>query len=68
MCGEMRGGVCMGVGSYRGMGVWSSEVVWCCVGGRMVVDGGGLEGKRVRRIVMGWVFRVGGGVVVWGGV
>lgn len=52
---QMTAAVSIGVASYTGMPVSSTHVLSSAVTGTMVVDGGGVQGKTVKNILLAWV-------------
>lgn len=46
----------IGVASYTGMPVSTTHVLSSAVAGTMIVDGGGVQGKTVKNILLAWVF------------
>lgn len=46
----------IGVASYTGMPVSTTQVLSSAVAGTMIVDGGGVQGKTVKNILLAWVF------------
>ncbi|MGL9735151.1 MAG: inorganic phosphate transporter PitA [Symbiopectobacterium sp.] len=60
----------IGVASYTGMPVSTTHVLSSAVAGTMIVDGGGVQGKTVKNILLAWVFTlpvslVMSGVLYW---
>ncbi|MEX9938376.1 anion permease, partial [Providencia rettgeri] len=51
-----------------GMGVWTTHVLSCTVGGTMLVDGGGLQRKTVTSILMAWVLTLPAAILLSGGL
>ncbi|MCL2891982.1 inorganic phosphate transporter PitA [Brenneria tiliae] len=45
----------IGVASYTGMPVSTTHVLSSAVAGTMIVDGGGVQGKTVKNILLAWV-------------
>ncbi|KQN64110.1 phosphate transporter PitA [Erwinia sp. B116] len=56
MSAQMTAAVSIGVASYTGMPVSTTHVLSSSVAGTMVVDGGGVQGKTIRSILLAWVF------------
>lgn len=52
---QMTAAVFIGVASYTGMLVSTTHVLSSAVTGTMVVDGGGVQGKTVKNILLAWV-------------
>ncbi|QIQ20765.1 inorganic phosphate transporter PitA [Zophobihabitans entericus] len=46
----------IGIASYTGMPVSTTQVLSSSVAGTMLVDGGGVQGKTIRTIALTWVF------------
>lgn len=46
----------IGIASYTGMPVSTTHVLSSAVAGTMIVDGGGVQGKTVKSILLAWVF------------
>ncbi|GAB7201655.1 hypothetical protein OS31_28600 [Dickeya oryzae] len=46
----------IGIASYTGMPVSTTHVLSSAVAGTMIVDGGGVQGKTVKNIMLAWVF------------
>ncbi|KAA8997393.1 inorganic phosphate transporter PitA [Affinibrenneria salicis] len=46
----------IGVASYTGMPVSTTHVLSSAVAGTMIVDGGGVQGKTVKNILLAWIF------------
>lgn len=47
--------VSIGIASYTGMPVSTTQVLSSSVAGTMIVDGGGVQGKTVRNIALTWI-------------
>ncbi|EKS7793994.1 inorganic phosphate transporter PitA [Edwardsiella piscicida] len=52
---QMTAAVSIGVASYTGMPVSTTHVLSSAVTGTMLVDGGGVQGKTVKNILLAWV-------------
>ncbi|OZI14058.1 anion permease [Sodalis-like symbiont of Philaenus spumarius] len=52
---QMTAAVFIGVASYTGMPVSTTHVLSSAVTGTMLVDGGGVQGKTVKNILLAWV-------------
>ncbi|GKX59412.1 inorganic phosphate transporter PitA [Leminorella grimontii] len=52
---QVTAAVSIGVASYTGMPVSTTQVLSSAVAGTMLVDGGGVQGKTVKNIFMAWV-------------
>ncbi|EGY29110.1 Phosphate/sulfate permease [Candidatus Regiella insecticola 5.15] len=55
MSAQMTAAVSIGVASYTGMPVSTTQVLSSAVAGTMLVDGGGLQNKTVKNITLAWV-------------
>jgi len=56
MSAQMTAAISIGVASYTGMPVSTTHVLSSSVAGTMLVDGGGLQSRTVKSILMAWVF------------
>ncbi|CUX96682.1 inorganic phosphate transporter PitA [Candidatus Doolittlea endobia] len=52
---QITAAVSIGVASYTGMPVSTTHVLSSAVTGAMLADGGGVQGKTVKNILLGWV-------------
>lgn len=52
---QMTAALSIGIASYTGMPVSTTHVLSSAVTGTMLVDGGGVQGKTVKNILMAWV-------------
>jgi len=52
---QMTAAVSIGVASYTGMPVSTTQVLSSAVAGTMIVDGGGVQSKTVKSIAMAWL-------------
>ncbi|OON37982.1 anion permease [Izhakiella australiensis] len=55
MSAQMTSALSIGIASYTGMPVSTTHVLSSSVAGTMLVDGGGLQGKTVKNILMAWI-------------
>ncbi|SLM61203.1 inorganic phosphate transporter PitA [Dickeya aquatica] len=53
---QMTAAVSIGIASYTGMPVSTTHVLSSAVAGTMIVDGGGVQSKTVKSILLAWVF------------
>jgi low-affinity inorganic phosphate transporter len=51
----MTAALSIGVASYTGMPVSTTHVLSSAVAGTMIVDGGGVQSKTVKNILLAWV-------------
>lgn len=56
MSAQMTAAVSIGVASYTGMPVSTTHVLSSSVAGTMLVDGGGVQGRTIKSILLAWVF------------
>lgn len=56
MSAQMTAAVSIGIASYTGMPVSTTHVLSSSVAGTMLVDGGGVQGRTVKNILLAWVF------------
>ncbi len=52
---QMTAAVSIGVASYTGMPVSTTQVLSSAVAGTMLVDGGGVQGKTIQNILLAWI-------------
>lgn len=52
---QMTAALSIGIASYTGMPVSTTHVLSSAVTGTMLVDGGGVQGKTVKNILMAWI-------------
>ncbi len=52
---QVTAAVSIGVASYTGMPVSTTQVLSSAVAGTMLVDGGGVQGKTIKNIMLAWV-------------
>lgn len=55
MSAQMTAAVSIGVASYTGIPVSTTQVLASAVAGTMLVDGGGLQNKTVKNITLAWI-------------
>lgn len=53
---QVTAAVSIGVASYTGMPVSTTQVLSSAVAGTMVVDGGGVQAKTIKNILLAWLF------------
>uniref|UniRef100_UPI00289806DE inorganic phosphate transporter n=1 Tax=Erwinia citreus TaxID=558 RepID=UPI00289806DE len=56
MSAQMTAAVSIGVASYTGMPVSTTHVLSSSVAGTMLVDGGGVQGRTIKNILLAWIF------------
>lgn len=56
MSAQMTAAVSIGVASYTGMPVSTTHVLSSSVAGTMLVDGGGVQSKTIKNILLAWIF------------
>lgn len=56
MSAQMTAAVSIGVASYTGMPVSTTHVLSSSVAGTMLVDGGGVQSRTIKTILLAWVF------------
>ena len=66
MAAQMTAAVSIGVASYTGMPVSTTHVLSSSVAGTMLVDGGGVQGKTIKNILLAWVFTLPVSIVLSG--
>ncbi|AKA38831.1 inorganic phosphate transporter PitA [Yersinia ruckeri] len=52
---QMTAAVSIGIASYTGMPVSTTQVLSSAVAGTMLVDGGGVQGKTIKSIMLAWI-------------
>nr|WP_142008232.1 inorganic phosphate transporter PitA [Serratia fonticola] len=65
---QMTAALSIGVASYTGMPVSTTHVLSSAVAGTMIVDGGGVQSKTVKNILMAWVLTLPVSIVLSGGL
>lgn len=68
MSAQMTAAVSIGVASYTGMPVSTTHVLSSSVAGTMLVDGGGVQGRTIKNILLAWVFTLPVSIVLSGGL
>ena len=66
MSAQVTAAVSIGIASYTGMPVSTTHVLSSSVAGTMLVDGGGLQSKTVKSILMAWVFTLPASIILSG--
>ncbi|WP_455818285.1 inorganic phosphate transporter PitA [Pseudomonas cerasi] len=66
MSAQMTAAVSIGVASYTGMPVSTTHVLSSSVAGTMLVDGGGVQGRTIKNILMAWVLTLPVSIVLSG--
>ena len=66
MSAQVTAAISIGVASYTGMPVSTTHVLSSSVAGTMLVDGGGLQSKTVKSILMAWVFTLPASILLSG--
>jgi len=66
MSAQMTAAVSIGVASYTGMPVSTTHVLSSSVAGTMLVDGGGVQGRTIKNILLAWVFTLPVSIVLSG--
>ncbi len=66
MSAQMTAAVSIGIASYTGMPVSTTHVLSSSVAGTMLVDGGGLQSRTVKNILMAWVFTLPAAILLSG--
>jgi low-affinity inorganic phosphate transporter len=65
---QMTAAVSIGIASYTGMPVSTTQVLSSAVAGTMLVDGGGVQSKTVKNIMLAWVLTLPISIVLSGGL
>ena len=65
---QMTAAVSMGIASYTGMPVSTTQVLSSAVAGTMLVDGGGVQSKTVKNIMLAWVLTLPISILLSGGL
>ncbi len=68
MSAQMTAAVSIGIASYTGMPVSTTHVLSSSVAGTMVVDGGGVQGRTIKNILLAWVFTLPVSIALSGGL
>ncbi|MEN5017301.1 inorganic phosphate transporter PitA [Erwinia sp. Eh17-17] len=66
MSAQMTAAVSIGVASYTGMPVSTTHVLSSSVAGTMLVDGGGVQGRTIKNILLAWVLTLPVSIVLSG--
>lgn len=66
MSAQMTAAVSIGIASYTGMPVSTTHVLSSSVAGTMLVDGGGVQSRTVKNILLAWVFTLPVSIVLSG--
>lgn len=64
---QMTAAVSIGIASYTGMPVSTTQVLSSAVAGTMLVDGGGVQSKTVKNIMLAWVLTLPISILLSGG-
>ena len=65
---QMTAAVSIGIASYTGMPVSTTQVLSSAVAGTMLVDGGGVQSKTVKNIMLAWVLTLPISILLSGGL
>ncbi|RDK92782.1 low-affinity inorganic phosphate transporter [Enterobacillus tribolii] len=65
---QMTAAISIGVASYTGMPVSTTHVLSSSVAGTMIVDGGGVQKKTVKNILLAWILTLPVSIVLAGGL
>ncbi len=65
---QMTAAVSIGIASYTGMPVSTTQVLSSAVAGTMLVDGGGVQSKTVKNIMLAWVLTLPISIILSGGL
>ena len=65
---QVTAAVSIGVASYTGMPVSTTQVLSSAVAGTMLVDGGGVQSKTIKNILLAWVFTLPVAICLSGGL
>lgn len=65
---QVTAAVSIGVASYTGMPVSTTQVLSSAVAGTMVVDGGGVQTKTIKSIALAWLLTLPVSIVLSGGL
>ena len=68
MSAQMTAAVSIGVASYTGMPVSTTHVLSSSVAGTMLVDGGGVQSRTIKSILLAWVFTLPISILLSGGL
>jgi low-affinity inorganic phosphate transporter len=65
---QMTAALSIGVASYTGMPVSTTQVLSSAVAGTMLVDGGGVQSKTIKSILLAWVLTLPVSILLSGGL
>lgn len=65
---QVTAAVSIGVASYTGMPVSTTQVLSSAVAGTMVVDGGGVQSKTIKNILLAWLLTLPVSIILSGGL
>lgn len=65
---QMTAAISIGVASYTGMPVSTTQVLSSAVAGTMIVDGGGVQSKTIKSILLAWVLTLPVAIVLSSGL
>ncbi|MGH1501304.1 inorganic phosphate transporter PitA [Yersinia proxima] len=65
---QMTAAVSIGIASYTGMPVSTTQVLSSAVAGTMLVDGGGVQSKTVKNIMLAWILTLPISILLSGGL
>lgn len=65
---QVTAAVSIGIASYTGMPVSTTHVLSSSVAGTMLVDGGGIQSRTVKNILLAWVFTLPASILLSGGL
>ncbi|EKN4055615.1 inorganic phosphate transporter PitA [Yersinia enterocolitica] len=65
---QMTAAVSIGIASYTGMPVSTTQVLSSAVAGTMLVDGGGVQSKTVKNIMLAWLLTLPISILLSGGL
>ncbi len=65
---QMTAALSIGVASYTGMPVSTTQVLSSAVAGTMLVDGGGVQSKTIKNILLAWVLTLPVSILLSGGL
>ncbi|CAK9886724.1 MAG: Low-affinity inorganic phosphate transporter 1 [Candidatus Erwinia impunctatus] len=68
MSAQMTAAVSIGVASYTGMPVSTTHVLSSSVAGTMIVDGGGVQARTIKNILLAWVLTLPVSIILSGGL
>ncbi|MGB9094956.1 inorganic phosphate transporter PitA [Erwinia sp.] len=68
MSAQMTAAVSIGVASYTGMPVSTTHVLSSSVAGTMLVDGGGVQSRTIKNILLAWILTLPVSIVLSGGL